>query len=1124
MNLKLTSLILGFSCLLFFTAKSATYTVTITTGNDWWPDNTPGSYQDALRQAGLNAGPDTIVFNLPGGSQINGQLNFFAINHQVFIDGRSLVDGGLIEMMIPHNLTGSQTYVKGLEFNTIAKGATTDAINITGTLNVVDSCVFSSIGQRAIFLTGANNNTVQNCVMLGTANNHNISLLNSNGNLIDNCSISNGAQMGILFDGTSANNGVTNCDIFDNGINGIGMTNGTNTNTIEDCNIYDNQNNAIVIDGGTGHVIRRVTAYGNNIVLRMNGLLPYPDQAAIQSAGNNTLVENCFVYGNGAQGILIQNGTGSIVQNNVVGRSAINVEDGNAFNGIFVWSADNTTVTNNIVVNNGKTAPLGMFDAITGIRVQDVNSGTVSDNYVGTDANKANAGNAFDGITLYDNATNVLVSGNIIGFNGFSDPNGANGGGIALRFSCANNTFTNNWIGVHPSDTSDIGNNRYGISIEQNSSDNIVGGANVMDRNFFGGQESGLVLEGSGVTGNEAYFNAFGDVFGTDAGLGQTYGVLITSDAANNTIGAQNQINSFVGNGTGIHVRDNADNNTLRFNNFSCNSTRGITLENGGNSMYGKDATGNFGLKNVLVNTGELRTNYISGFAPPNAIVDIYVEDVTCPQTCNSDIRQGSVYITSVTASGAYNAEADGYFWEYDLTDPSNIGGSVTKDNVVVMATEPAGSNPNSSEFSICVNIPQCIPPVDVAILQDNNICVGESTILRATADSINPAQDYHYTWYRGTIDPSNLVETNLNDSTLSVAAEDTGSYFVVIASDVDSAACADNNANAYPFSVWSLPIVDLQPNNPSFCQGDSVEITTTLDIDYNYVWTPNFTSTNGGFVSTAGAFKVVVTDNNGCQDSATTTVTVNDQPIVDIDNDNPSYCAGSSVTISTIANADYGYIWSPGGSTSNSVDANTNATYRVTVTTSAGCSDSASVDVVENPLPQIEVSIGDTNICSAESESIEIFAIYDANLGTLSWSNDLSGDTSTLVTNAPQTLTVTFTDTNSCVASDAILIEEQCDPTDVRLPNVINPDGTTNNIFEPIDDFPLEARILESNIIIYNRWGRVVHKSTESVPNWDGRLNGRPVSAGTYFWVWEYKDSAGNDYKKNGYVEVMTN
>lgn len=1121
MKLNITSLIIG---LLLLTAEltAATYTVNITTGNDWFPDNTPGSFQNALREAKLNPGPDVIEFDLPGGSVLNGTLNFMTIDQNVYINGLSQQDGNPIVSNLPFHLTSQQSHVYGISFNTLGKGITVDAMQITGSLNIVDSCFFTSVGQRAIFVSGGDNNTIQKCVMQSTANNHNISVENGDGNLIDECSISGAFQLGILITGTSTGNGITNCDIFDNGINGVGIT--SNTNTVQDCNIYDNQANGIMIDGGSGNIVRRVTAYGNNQTLSMNGSLPYPDQAAIQSSGSNTTIEDCYVYGNNAQGILVQNGTGSIVQNNVVGRTAANVEDGNAFNGIFIWSADNTTVANNIVVNNGETAPLGMFDAITGIRVQDVNSGNITDNYVGTDQNKTNAGNAFDGITLYDNATNVVVSGNIIGFNGFSDPNGANGGGIALRFSCSNNTFTNNWIGVHPSDTSNIANNRYGISIEQSSSDNTVGGSNVADRNFFGGQETGLIIEGSGVTGNEVYFNAFGDVFGTDANLGQVYGVLISADAANNTIGAQNQINSFVGNGTGIHITNNADNNTLRFNNFSCNSTRGITLENGGNSMYAKNASGNFGLKNILVNTGELRTNYVSGFAPQNAIVDIYVEDITCPQTCDSDIRQGSVYITSVTASGAYNAEADGYFWEYDLTDPSNIGSSVTKNNVVVMATEPAGSNPNSSEFSICVNIPQCVPPVDVAINQDENICVGANTILRATADSIDRDQDYHYTWYKGTVDPANLVVTNLNDSTLSVAAGDTGDYFVVIASDVDSSSCSDANVAAYPFTVWTLPTVDLQPNNPSFCQGDSVELSTTFDADYNYSWTPSLNATNSGYVSSTGAYKVVVTDGNGCQDSATTTVTVNDQPVADIDNDNPEFCAGSSVTFSTVADNDYSYVWTPGNSSSNSITASSDGVYKVVVTTSAGCKDSAEVTVVEHPLPSVAIQMTDTSICSNEGESIEIFAAYNSNLGSLVW-NDLTTDSSIVVLSAPQSVSVLFTDTNSCTASDTVFVDEVCEPTDVRLPNVVNPDGTTNNVFEPIEDIDnLEARITQSSIIIYNRWGRVVHTSSDNIPGWDGKLNGRPVAAGTYFWVWEYTDSAGEDYKKNGYVEIIAN
>lgn len=83
-------------------------------------------------------------------------------------------------------------------------------------------------------------------------------------------------------------------------------------------------------------------------------------------------------------------------------------------------------------------------------------------------------------------------------------------------------------------------------------------------------------------------------------------------------------------------------------------------------------------------------------------------------------------------------------------------------------------------------------------------------------------------------------------------------------------------------------------------------------------------------------------------------------------------------------------------------------------------------------------------------------------------------------------------------------LSEEVCfdytDCMDYRLPNVFTPNNDgTNDVFVP---FPY-TNVSKIDMIIYERWGRVVFKTEDPDINWDGtnQKNGKPMSAGVYYY-----------------------
>ncbi|MDR1591667.1 MAG: gliding motility-associated C-terminal domain-containing protein [Prevotellaceae bacterium] len=93
-----------------------------------------------------------------------------------------------------------------------------------------------------------------------------------------------------------------------------------------------------------------------------------------------------------------------------------------------------------------------------------------------------------------------------------------------------------------------------------------------------------------------------------------------------------------------------------------------------------------------------------------------------------------------------------------------------------------------------------------------------------------------------------------------------------------------------------------------------------------------------------------------------------------------------------------------------------------------------------------------------------------------------------------------------------------------IDAPNVFTPNADGIN-----DEFRVAYRSLKTfNCRIMNRWGRVVYTSSDPAKGWDGRINGKPASAGTYYYFIEAtgtdKDSKGKyiAYKLKGDINLL--
>ena len=205
--------------------------------------------------------------------------------------------------------------------------------------------------------------------------------------------------------------------------------------------------------------------------------------------------------------------------------------------------------------------------------------------------------------------------------------------------------------------------------------------------------------------------------------------------------------------------------------------------------------------------------------------------------------------------------------------------------------------------------------------------------------------------------------------------------------------------------SVNPLPTADII-GVLEFCEGENTDLMASGG--ESYAWSSGETTATIT-VNAPGNYTVTVTDEKGCMDTKTVTVSSNPLPTADIDGV-LEFCEGGHTNL--MASGGESYAWSSGETTAT-ITVNAPGGYTVTVTDENGCMDTETVTVSSNPLPTADIDGvlefcegGHTNLMASGGESY-------------AWS---SGETTATITvNAPGGYTVTVTDENGCMDTKTV-------------------------------------------------------------------------------------------------------
>lgn len=384
-------------------------------------------------------------------------------------------------------------------------------------------------------------------------------------------------------------------------------------------------------------------------------------------------------------------------------------------------------------------------------------------------------------------------------------------------------------------------------------------------------------------------------------------------------------------------------------------------------------------------------------------------------------------------------------------------------------------------------------------------ICTGTSTTLNASGGT-------NYSW------TANSTLDNLTISNPVATPTSTTTYYVLV---TDGNGC--KNSDSVTVSVNPLPVVTAS-NNAAICIGSSTTITASGAT--SYVWTPA-TGLSSSTISnpvanpqTTTSYSVVGTDNNGCTNSASVTVTVNPLPTA-IVSSGGIICNGGSINLT--ASGGTSYSWTPATGLNNaSIDnpiasPTTTTTYTVTVTDANGCTDDDQVTVDVNDQPVAAFAI-DSAYTVIGCEGVEITLInnstsalnYEWNFGDGNTSTDINPNHVYAFGSSTYITLIAYN--NQC--SDTLTTPfgpGQLADYFSNIPNIFTPNNDgVNDCFNLGANTKFEAC---SSWEIFNRWGGKVFTSSSSQPCWNGKKDnsGEDQPAGTYFYILK----AGNaEYK----------
>jgi len=371
----------------------------------------------------------------------------------------------------------------------------------------------------------------------------------------------------------------------------------------------------------------------------------------------------------------------------------------------------------------------------------------------------------------------------------------------------------------------------------------------------------------------------------------------------------------------------------------------------------------------------------------------------TCSVSASADttICYGSV--ATLTASGAHT-----YSWSNGFVGSTIMVSPLTTTTYSVIGVDTVLMCSDTSFVTITVND---LPFVNFTFTPSTSVCQGTSVTLFGNGAST-------YIWTGGIVNGGAFVPA-------------LSTTYTVTGTDVNGC------SNTAQVTVTVKPLPSVNPSSPvSICAGQSAMLSSTGA--HIYTWNPGTISGSPVLVSPTATTTYTVTGTNiitGCSNTGSTTVTVNPLPIVNyLANPGTTICAGTPLTLNgTGANS---YAWTGGITNGVSFTPPASSNYTVTGTDVNGCTNTATANIIVNPLPVVNYTLlpNDT-VCSGTS-----ITLSGTGATSYTWTGGIADGVSF---SALTSSTYTVTGTNLSGCSNTASASLTVNPTPVIL---VSPGG----------------------------------------------------------------------------------
>lgn len=568
---------------------------------------------------------------------------------------------------------------------------------------------------------------------------------------------------------------------------------------------------------------------------------------------------------------------------------------------------------------------------------------------------------------------------------------------------------------------------------------------------------------------------------------------------------------------------------------YSVNNTPGSTYNwtiSGGNIIAGQ------GSNQVTINwgnagTGSLtltETNSFGCVTTVNAAITISPNPTPAlsgPQTlCAND--PPSTYSVSGTPGSQFSWIVTGGSITSGQGSPSITVNWAGASNGTVELTE---TTVNGCQTTVAISV-VINPAPNPLVSGPSPVC--ERTENHVYTTAFNTGNTYAWSVTGGTIN------SGQGTNSISVAwfGQGTGSVSVT---ETNGFGCLETyaisiNIQARPAPVISGPL--------SWCENEPNAGYSVANVSgASYQWTVSGGTIAGGQGSSSlsvdwggqgqGSISLYQQNPNGCDTTVSISINIRPVPIAVVSPVDTQGCAPLLVNFDASQSlfSDF-YTWSFGDGGSGSGQSSSHTFYnpgaytvQMIARNAWGCRDTANanVDVFANPIADFAL------IFSGGGDEYQIpydsLLLSNLSSGALTWNWDF-GDGSTDTLFQP---THSYTDPGEYTVGLEVRSAEGCFDESSQLLTVSAPiklfvptGFTPNGDFVNDDFYVVSTNVTELNVLIFDRWGKLIYESDDVSFRWGGRFREQLVPEGVYVYKIVAKSLDGRELKKNGTITVL--